>query len=98
MAPSFCYVNYTTQRPVICKITEGVLDVIIYVTDEDIEEIRSQDLALRDTHHPWPPPGHGATEHNSLAVSTQPIPSSLNGPPFKPLVSHLETRMSCETL
>ena len=33
--PSFCHVNCTTQLGVVCKLTEGALDLAVYVIDEN---------------------------------------------------------------
>ncbi|KAF4798039.1 hypothetical protein TURU_066583 [Turdus rufiventris] len=65
--PSF-HVSCAAQLQVICKHNEGALDLTVCVTDEDAEEHWSQDRALRDTAHCWPPPRHKAIDHKSLAA------------------------------
>ena len=40
----------------VCKLAEGTLDSIIYVTDKDVEEHQSQDQPLRDIACDQPPP------------------------------------------
>lgn len=47
------------------------------VTGKTIKELLGQGKALRDTPHPWPPPGHGATDQNPLAASIWPAPHGL---------------------
>ena len=81
--PSFCCINCTTQLSVICKLAEGALDPIIYVTDKDIKQYWSQDRALRNTTHHWPLLGCRASNHHFLGVAFKPILYPLNGPPFK---------------
>ena len=46
---SFWCVNCTTHIDVICKLAEGALDSIVFVTDEDIKQYWSQYRPLRDT-------------------------------------------------
>ncbi|TRZ08585.1 hypothetical protein HGM15179_018521 [Zosterops borbonicus] len=83
--PSFCCVTCTAQLQVTCKLDEGALNPTVYVIDEDIEQHWSQDRALRDTTHHQPPPGYRTIDHNSLAVSIQPITFLLKSPLFKPM-------------
>ena len=45
---SFFGINLTTQLGVVCRLAEGALNPIVYVTDEDSEKHRSQDRPLRD--------------------------------------------------
>ena len=53
--PSFLRIDCTTQLGVICKLAEGALHATVCVTDEDVEEHRSQDRPLRDTTCDRPP-------------------------------------------
>ncbi|TRZ12030.1 hypothetical protein HGM15179_015093 [Zosterops borbonicus] len=68
---SFCYASCTAQLGVICKLAIK------------IKEHRSQERALRDITHHWPPPEHRAIDRKSLAVSIQQIPYPLNSPYIK---------------
>lgn len=68
MILSSFHFSCAAQLQVICKHDEGTLDLTVCVTDEDDEEHWSQDRALRDTAHCWPPPRHKAIDHNSLAA------------------------------
>lgn len=55
----------------------------VCVIDGNIEEHPSWATALRGTTCHQRPPGHGALDHSSLAMSIQPIPYPLGAPPFK---------------
>jgi len=54
-----------------------------YVFNTDVEEHWCQDGPLGKTTHDQPPPGHRATDNNSLAATIQSTPYPPNSLPFK---------------
>ena len=84
---TYC-VNCNTQLGVIRKPAESTLNPTVSVSDKDVGEHWSQDRPLGDTAHAWPPPGHRAMDHNSLAVTVQPYSS----PPFKSISLQVRDR------
>ena len=44
--PSFQCIDCTAQLGIICKLAEGALDSIDYVSDKDVEEHWSQDQPM----------------------------------------------------
>jgi len=81
--PSFQRIDCTAHLSVIHKLAEGALDAIVCVTDEDVEEHWPQDRPRWDTACDCPPSWHRTTDHNPLAVSSQPVPNQSNSPSFR---------------
>ena len=80
--PPFYCVSCTTQFSVISKLAEAALEPTIYV-DKDVEEHWSQDKSLGDTTHDQSPLGHGAIDHDLLAVTIQSMLCLPNSQDFK---------------
>ena len=87
---------YLAQLPVPCKALLRAAPAALCVIGKAIPEPWDQaEPSLRDTPHPWPPPGHGAADHNSLAVSIQPIPLAPHSPACTARPGHCGARGVC---
>lgn len=81
--PFFCFIKSTAQLGVISKLAEGAPNLIIYVTDKDVKEYRSQDGSLGDTAHALCPGGSQFIDDNPQAAAFQPTPYPPSSLPFK---------------
>ncbi|KAK4814468.1 hypothetical protein QYF61_018986 [Mycteria americana] len=81
--PSFWRVSCTTQLGVICRLTEGALDLSVNVIDENIDQHWSQYGPMRDT---------TSIDCYPLDVTIQPIPYPLNSPPIKSVPLHFREK------
>ena len=83
--PSLQRINHTTQLGVVGKLAEGALGPTVHVTDKDIKHHRPQYQPLRHITCHWSPPGHRATDCNSVSASIKPVPYPASGPSVKSL-------------
>ena len=77
---SFCCVNCTTQLGVISKLAKGTFNSTVCIIDKGVEEHWPYDRPLGDITCDQPPPGHRASDNNSLATTIQPIVYPPNSP------------------
>ncbi|KAK4819495.1 hypothetical protein QYF61_004791 [Mycteria americana] len=69
--PTLKQINTPTQLGVICKLTEGALDLFIQIIDKDIKQNWSQHRALGNTTCDRPPTGVNSFHHHSLGPAIQ---------------------------
>ncbi|KAK4828336.1 hypothetical protein QYF61_025805 [Mycteria americana] len=71
--PTLKQINTPTQLGVICKLTEGALDLLIQIIDKDIKQNWPQHRALGNTTCDWLPTGVNSIHHHSLGPAIQPV-------------------------
>ncbi|KAK4824593.1 hypothetical protein QYF61_016838 [Mycteria americana] len=71
--PTLQQINTPTQLGVICKLTEGALDPLVQIIDNDIKQNWPQHRALGNTTCDRPPTGVNSIHHHSLGPAIQPV-------------------------
>jgi len=67
----------------LCQMQPTGWTCLVYATDKDAKQYRSQDGPLEDTTHDQSPPGYTDIDNNPLAMTIQSILYLLKSPVFK---------------
>ncbi|PKU26936.1 hypothetical protein llap_22760 [Limosa lapponica baueri] len=91
-------VDAPTRLGVTCKLTEGALNPLVQIVDEDVEENRPQYQALGNTTHDRPPAGFTSIHHCSLGLASSQFFTQRRALPSKPWAASFSRRILWETM
>ncbi|KAK4823556.1 LOW QUALITY PROTEIN: hypothetical protein QYF61_003300 [Mycteria americana] len=80
-------INIPTPLGVICKLTEGALDLFVQIIDKDTKQNWPQHRALGNTACDQPPTGFNSIHHHSLGPAIQPVLYPAKSPPVQAMSS-----------